>query len=137
MVDTSVFVAALLGRRGGASREVLRACLNQQLQPLMGAALFAEFESLITREDLWAKSGLSRREREELLNAFLSVCRWTTIYYGWRPNLRDEGDNHLIELAIAGGARAIVTKNVRDFQGADLSFPELSILRPQDILEEI
>ena len=103
----------------------------------MGAALFAEFESLITRDGLWEKSGLSHPEREELMNAFLSVCRWTTIYYGWRPNLRDEGDNHLIELAIAGGARAIVTKNVRDFQGADLSFPELSILRPQDILEEI
>jgi hypothetical protein len=30
----------------------------------------------------------------------------------WRPNLRDEGDNHLVELAIAGGAEAIVTYNV-------------------------
>jgi hypothetical protein len=31
------------------------------------------------------------------------------LIYGWRPHLRDEGDNHLVELAIAGGAEAIVT----------------------------
>ncbi len=33
-----------------------------------------------------------------------------TVYYGWRPNLPDEGDNHLIELALAGSAQAIVNR---------------------------
>ena len=28
------------------------------------------------------------------------------MYYGWSPNLPDEGDSHLIELALAGGAQA-------------------------------
>jgi len=46
--------------------------------------------------------------------------RWIKIFYGWRPNLRDEGDNHFVELAIAGGAEAIVTYNIRDFRLADL-----------------
>ncbi|MFZ4538095.1 helix-turn-helix domain-containing protein [Propionivibrio sp.] len=27
-------------------------------------------------------------------------------YYGWRPNLPDEADNHLIKLALAGNAIA-------------------------------
>jgi hypothetical protein len=30
--------------------------------------------------------------------------RWVTVYCGWRPNLPDEGDNHLIGLALARGA---------------------------------
>ncbi|MDD5028207.1 MAG: PIN domain-containing protein [Rhodoferax sp.] len=36
-------------------------------------------------------------------------CRLTEIYYLWRPNLRDEADNHVLELAVAAGAQAIIT----------------------------
>jgi len=69
-----------------------------------------------------------------LLEAFLSVCQWSYIYYLWRPNLSDEADNHLIELAVAGNAIVIVTNNVRDFQGTELLFPNLSILKPEEII---
>jgi putative PIN family toxin of toxin-antitoxin system len=136
VLDTSVFLAALLGPRG-ASREVLRGCLSGRLKPLMGAALFAEYESILSREPLFTGCHLDRFQRESLLNAFLSVCRWTTIYFGWRPNLRDEGDNHIVELAVAGGAQLIVTKNLRDFRSAELHFPGLRILSPQDVLKEM
>lgn len=136
VLDTNIFVAAVLGS-GGASRAVLRACLEGRLQPLMGAALFAEYESLLTRAELFESCRLDRTQREALLDAFLSVCRWTNIYYGWRPNLRDEADNHLIELAIAGGAAIIVTKNVKDFRGAELHFPGLRVLLPEKLLQEI
>jgi putative PIN family toxin of toxin-antitoxin system len=136
VVDTNVFIGALLGPKG-ASRTVLRACLTGRLQPLMGAALFAEYESLLGRSALFEGCHLEPSQRDTLLNAFLSVCRWTTIYYSWRPNLQDEADNHLIELAVAGGAQAILTKNIRDFQTAELHFPGLRILRPEELLKEI
>lgn len=136
VLDTSVFVAALLGP-AGASRAVLRACLTGRLKPLMGQALFAEYESLMARRALFAGCRLDLPQREDLLNAFLSVCRWTTIYFAWRPNLKDEADNHLIELAVAGGAEAIITKNVRDLRSAELHFPGLRILRPEDLLKEL
>jgi len=103
----------------------------------MGAALFAEYESLLSRETLFESCRLDARQRDTLFNAFLSVCRWTNIYYGWRPNLRDEGDNHVVELAVAGGASAIITKNVRDFQRAELHFPGLRVLSPEEALKEI
>ena len=61
----------------------------------------------------------------------------TRVYYAWRPNLRDESDNHLIELAIAGNARYLVTYNLRDFSHMELNFPELSIRSPETFLEEI
>lgn len=136
VLDTNIFVAALLGP-GGASRAVLKSCLTGKLQPLMGTALFTKYESLLSREALFEGCHLDAKQRDELLNSFLSVCRWTNIYYGWRPNLRDEADNHLIELGVAGGASAIVTKNVRDFKGAELHFSGLRILLPEELLKEI
>lgn len=103
----------------------------------MGAALFAEYESLLSRSKLFEQCRLDPAEREAVLNALLKVCRWTNIYYGWRPNLRDEGDNHLIELAVAGGAKVIVTKNLRDLRSGELHFPGLRILDPAELLKEI
>lgn len=103
----------------------------------MGEALFLEYESLLRRTELYKTCVLGASEREALFDAFLSVCRWTTIYFSWRPNLRDEADNHLVELAVAGGAEAIVTKNVRDLKGPELIFPGLRILLPEEILKEI
>ncbi len=136
VVDTSVFVSALLGP-GGASRAVLRAALEGHLEPVMGASLFAEYEALMSRHQLFEGSVLSSDERDEVLDAFLSVCRWTRIYFLWRPNLRDEADNHVLELAVAGGAEAIITKNTRDFVRGDLAFPGIRILTPVEILKEI
>jgi uncharacterized protein len=132
VVDTNVFVGALLSATG-ANREILRRCLMGMYQPLMGAGLLAEMEDTLQRE-LMKKSPVSATEREALFAAFLSVCRWTNIYYLWRPNLRDEGDNHVLELAIAGGAAAIITNNVRDFAGGELKFPSVEIATPLQFL---
>jgi len=56
------------------------------------------------------------------------------IYYLWRPNLPDEADNCLLELAVAGNAAWIVTHNVRDFRNAELNFPEIRIIIPEEVL---
>ena len=58
------------------------------------------------------------------------------MYYGWRPNLPDESDNHPIELALAGGAQAIVTHNLRDLQGGDLRLGRLQVMTPAQCLEK-
>jgi putative PIN family toxin of toxin-antitoxin system len=134
VVDTSVLVSAMLGP-GGASREVLRRSLRGLDTPLMGQALFAEYEAAMAKEALFAGCVLTEGERAELLDAFLSTCRWTQIYYGWRPNIRDETDNHVVELAVAGGAEAIVTKNLRDFASMELRFEGLRILSPQQLIK--
>jgi predicted nucleic acid-binding protein len=59
------------------------------------------------------------------------------MFYGWRPNLRDEGDQHLVELAIAGGAETIVTYDIRDVRLGDLRWPGLADLTPPECLEKL
>ncbi len=131
VVDTNVLISALIGR-GGHSRQVIRACLKEECVPLMGTTLFLEFEAVMGRETLFKKCLLSENERRTLFDAFLHVCRWVNVYYTWRPNLPDEGDNHILELAVAGGAESIVTQNTKDFQDGALLFPAIRILHPKD-----
>ena len=88
------------------------------------------------RDPLFVGSPLTAGERLELFNAFVAVCRRTEIYYLWRPNLRDEADNHVLELAVAAGSQSVVTYNRADFVGAELNFPELRILTPAELLKE-
>lgn len=133
VVDTSVLISALIGKQG-PSRAVLRNCLLGRYYPLISNALFLEVEAVSSREIIRERSPLTPIEIRELLNAFYSVCQWVAIYYLWRPNLRDENDNFLIELAIAGNASCIVTNNVKDLKASELTFPDLRILRPEELL---
>lgn len=135
VVDTNIFVSAIMNA-DGAPREILRLCLQGRLSPLMGNSLFAEYEDVCGREELFDGRFLSSAERAELLDTFLSCSIWVPIYYLWRPNLRDEADNHLVELAIGGGAAVIVTANKRDFSRAELLFPQLSIQTAGELLAE-
>ncbi|MFN8996578.1 MAG: putative toxin-antitoxin system toxin component, PIN family [Pseudomonadota bacterium] len=135
VIDTNVFVGACLGQ--GAAAEVLRRCLTGAVQPLMGSALLAEYEDVLARSDLMQSSRLTAAERDELLDIFMARCEWTRVYFGWRPNLPDEADNHLVELAVAGGAQVIVTRNLRDFARAELNFPGLRCLAPGPFLKEM
>ena len=87
------------------------------------------------RQALWENAYLNASEHEELLGIFLSVCQWTRIYYAWRPNLRDEADNHVIELAVAGQAQFVVTRNTRDMGTGELPFPQFRVVTPGEILK--
>ena len=135
VVDTNVFVGACIGV--GACNAVIRTCLTGHCIPLMGAALLTEYEAVLARGEVFAMSRLARDEREALLDVFLAQCEWTRVYYLWRPNLPDESDNHLIELAVAGGAEFIVTRNLRDLKVGQMNFPSLRAISPEDFLKEL
>ena len=126
VIDTNVFISACIG--GGASSKTIEACLLRVATPFINATLLNEYRDVISREQLFKKARLSEQERGLLLRAFISRCQWQTIFYKWRPNLPDEADNHVMELAIAANATMIVTHNVRDFSRAELKFPQIEII---------
>ena len=136
VLDANVFVTALLSTSEGShSRAIIRACLRGEYEALFGVALFCEYEDVLARTGLFAGSKTTHAERMEIFAALLKRTRWVEVYFSWRPNLSDEGDNHLIELAVAGGAEALVTRNIADFRRAELKFAELAIMTPEQFLE--
>ena len=122
--------------RGSASLPV------GSLRAVDGSGVFAEYESVLARSDPFLRSPISDRERDALLAALISRCTWVRVYYLWRPNLPDEADNHLVELAVAGNAAAIVTQHAgfrthrdalpgvahRDASSVDCRAPAMSTL---------
>jgi putative PIN family toxin of toxin-antitoxin system len=134
VIDTNVFVAALRSG-GGASRQVLRSAIEGVYRPLFSNALWSEYEDLLARP-VWTDE-TTETERWNVLAALAAAGEWVKIYYGWRPNLPDEGDNHLIELAVAGGARAVITHNVRDLRRGELRWENLLVLTPSQCLETL
>jgi predicted nucleic acid-binding protein len=135
VVDTNVFVGACIGT--GPSAQIVLLCLMGRLTPAMGSALMLEYEDVMSRAALFENGRLDAVEHDELFDIFLASARWSKTYFSWRPNLRDEGDNHVVELAVACGATHIVTWNTRDFAAMELRFPHLRVATPVEFLKEM
>ena len=56
---------------------------------------------------------------DAVLDYFCGVAHRQPIFFLWRPFLRDPGDDHVLELAVAAGCEGIVTYNMRDFRDAE------------------
>lgn len=134
VIDTNVLIGALIGKQYNANRQLIELCFKEQFQPLINNTLFTKYEDVISRPEIIDKTPYNNREINELFDAFLSICQWIKVYYLWRPNLKDENDNYLIELAVAGNAEIIVTHNIKDFKQAQLKFPQIKIQQPQEVI---
>ena len=134
--DTNVFVAALRSH-AGASAEVLDRCLALDDRAVMGAALFAEYEEMVQRKRLWRGVPVTAAKREALLDDFCAAAIWQPIYFRWRPNLPDAADDHVLELAIAGGVEHLVTHNWRDFARGELQFASPRVVTPAQHLRKV
>ncbi|HPH12783.1 MAG TPA: putative toxin-antitoxin system toxin component, PIN family [Burkholderiaceae bacterium] len=135
ILDTNVLVAALTSP-DGASRAVLRGVLQGLWEPMISLPLFMEYEDVMARREVLERCPLPEEERQALLDALLSRCTLVEVYYAWRPNLRDEGDNHVFELAVAAQDAALLTWNLRDFASAELRFPQVRVLTPAQWMKE-
>jgi len=135
VIDTSVWISALITRESSA-RDVLRLVLEDKVFPQMSEALFYEYEDVMKRKKIQNLTPLTVEEQNTLFHAYLSATKWNEIYYMWRPNLEDEDDNFVVELAVASGAEYIITYNIKDFQNAELVFPH-KIITPEQFIKDL
>jgi putative PIN family toxin of toxin-antitoxin system len=136
IIDTNVLVAGLIGGKG-PNREILRYCFEGSLQPYVGNALYIEYQDLLARDNIQSLCKQTSVTLSEFLDDFASVCKPADVWFLWRPNLKDEADNHIIELAIASNAQYIVTNNIKDFSQAELQHAGYTVIAPPDLLRMI
>ncbi len=134
VLDTSVLVAALRSR-SGASNAILRKVAANALTPLVSPALFLEYEDVLKRTEQQRAHGLSLQEVDGFLAALASASEPVECHFRWRPQLRDPGDEMVLEAAVNGNAEALVTHNIRDFEPAKLF--QLRVITPGECLKEL
>lgn len=134
-MDTSVWISALITKNSKA-RELLGLAFRAKIFPQINEALYREYEDVMERVEIQNSTPLSKVEQNELFEAYMSTCNWNEIYYMWRPNLKDENDNFIVELAVASGAEAIITYNIKDFRSTELFFKH-KIITPEDFIKEM
>ncbi len=105
--------------------------------PLLSAALFTEMRDVLARDALFAKATISALDRTHLFEDFCHSAQWIRPYFLWRPNLPDEADNHVLELALNGGAPVVLTWNLRDFTRGELRTPSVQVLSPTTYLNRL
>ena len=135
VIDTSVWISALITKESSA-RDVLRLVLEDKVTPQMSEALFYEYEEVMKRKKIQNLTPLTVEEQNTLFYAYLSSSKWNEIYYMWRPNLKDENDNFVVELAVASGAKYIITYNIKDFKNAELVFKH-KVITPEQFIKDL
>lgn len=132
VIDTNVVVSAFRSRTGAAFR-VVELCGGKRFQPIVSAPLVLEYESILLRH---AKEfGLGPRDVGDVVDYLCAIAMHQEVYYLWRLVLRDSSDDLVLEVAVAGGAKCIVTHNLKDFgRAADFG---ICALPPADFLKMI
>lgn len=133
VVDTNVLVAGLISPKGYSFR-LLEKMVDGDVDYLMSFKLLAEYQAVLMREENLRKIPLSLSELEAVLALIVQNGHHQDVYFRWRPNLKDEGDNFLVELAVAGEAESIVTFNKTDFVSAELKF-DFKIETPKELIK--
>ncbi len=132
VLDTNILVAASRSKRG-ASFEVLSGIGTGLFEIAVSVPLVLEYEDVLLRNR--RETGLERQDVENLLDYICRVALRQSIFYLWRPVLRDSRDDMVLEVAVAAGADAIVTFNRRDFAASETFGVE--VISPRELLQRI
>jgi putative PIN family toxin of toxin-antitoxin system len=135
VLDMSVIVAGLRSRRG-AALALLRLIGERLITPLAAPALFLEYEEVLKRPEQRLATGLSIEQIDFFLAALSDAIEPVELHYRWRPQVQDPADEMVLEVAINGRADALVTHNVRDFEGGASRFA-IPLLRPAEVLKRM
>lgn len=136
VLDTGVMVAAIRSD-AGASRRLLVGALARRYTAIVSVPLVIEYEAVMTRAEHLAASGLSAAEVGAVLDAVVAVAEPARLAFLWRPQLRDPGDDMVLETALNGRADLLVTFNRRDFEGAAIGRFGVAVTAPGEAVRRL
>ena len=116
VIDTNVLISALRSKQG-ASHKLLLLLADDAFTPNVSVPLFIEYESVAKRTGLL--SGLDSNIINSILDYFLSKSKIRKIFYLWRPFLKDQKDDLVLEVAVESQSEFIITFNTSDFSGCE------------------
>jgi len=99
-------------------------------------ALALEYEAVCRQAEHRLASGLRDQEVETFVTAVIAMAEPVKIHFLWRPQLRDAGDEMVLETAVNGGADALITFNVRDYGEVPSRFG-IAVLLPREAIGRI
>jgi putative PIN family toxin of toxin-antitoxin system len=135
VADTDVIVAAMRSP-GGASAAILHAARQDRVTLLVSVPLAMEYEATCSEPEHQLAVGLSEQEVGIFLDTVLAMAEPVKAHFLWRPQLRDPGDEMVLETAVNGRADALVTFNVRDFGSVPERFG-IEVLIPREAIRRI
>ena len=132
VIDTNVILSSLQSNKGKAF-ELVSQVGTGLFDCAVSVPLILEYEAVLKNH--LDKGIVSDSDIEDFVDYFCAVGIKTKIFYLWRPYLKDQFDDHVLELAISAGAERVVTYNKRDFLRAeDLG---IKIQTPKEFLAEM
>jgi putative PIN family toxin of toxin-antitoxin system len=139
IVDTDVVIAAVRSRTGAAAA-LLAMLLARRGSILISVALALEYESVARDAKHVRASGLAEVDVVAFIDALILASEPVAMNFRYRPQLRDPGDEMVLEAAINGRADAIVTFNVRDYHYNLREIPAdfgIDVLNPKTALTRL
>lgn len=115
VLDTNVFVAALISKRGAAYK-LLSLIDKGMFEIHLSVPLVLEYEEVAKRLS-GSQIALTLQEIDDVIDYLCALSRHRQVYFLWRPFLSDPSDDMLLELAVSADCEFIVTYNIRDFEG--------------------
>ncbi len=116
VIDTNVLITALRSKQG-ASHKLLLLLADDAFTPNVSVPLFVEYEAVAKRTGLL--SGLNSNDINSILDYFLSKSKIRKIFYLWRPFLKDQKDDLVLEVAVESQNEYIITFNTSGFSGCE------------------
>lgn len=116
--DTNVLAAALRSKNG-AAYQLVSLLLSAKFEIALSLPLYMEYRDVLLRPNV-KPAGVSDADIADFIDEILSKSQTQNIYFLWRPWLKDEKDDMILELAIASQADYIVTFNLKDFRNIEL-----------------
>jgi len=135
VLDTGCLVTAVRSS-SGASAEVLRTILREEIVLLMNLNLALEYRAVAVRKEHLLASVLRKAEILDLIDALEAFAEPVEVFWKMRPMSEDPNDDMVLDVAINGRASALVTNNVKHFAAAGKRFG-IAVLRPAELLQKL